>query len=186
MKHLALLLLVASSAVYADCHVRMSTRISTNAVFGQPTDVQRLVTPDAKGYKCVLTYRLNIDQEWQAVEGIGIAKTEEQACASAADVKRGAVLAQVTPTRVSSDQQMVCSDFPDIRVRPVKPGERIWESEVDVHTIPAERPYFVYKNTQCRMFVERNSRDQNLFTYQGVICRLNTTKSSKWQVVDKY
>jgi hypothetical protein len=163
----------------------MATKISSSAVFGQPTDIQRIVTPDARGYQCVLRYRLNVDLDWQTVEGIGVGKTEAQACATALDLKQAAVLSDA-PTKVSADRQMVCSDFPDIRVRPVRIGEVIWESETDVHTIPEERPYFVYKSTQCRLFVERNSVDRNFFTYQGVICRLNATKNSKWQVVDKY
>ena len=186
MKRLLILPLIIASVVHAECHVRVSTNILPQTIFGSATDVQRMVVPDARGFKCVVRYRLNINTDWQTVEGIGVARTEEQACGQASDIKRGAILGEVTAQKVRADQQMVCSDLPDIRVRPVKLGETIWESEVDVHIVPAERPYFVYKNTQCRMFVERNSRDQNLFTYQGIICRLNTTKNSKWQVVDKY
>ena len=186
MKHIAIALLVASGIAHAECHIRMNTNITRQAVFGAATDVQRMIVPDARGYKCVVRYRLNINADWQTIEGTGVARTEEQACGQAVDLKRGAVLEEVTAQKVRADQQMVCSDLPDIRVRTVKHGDVIWESEVDIHTVPAERPYFLYKNTQCRMFVERNSRDQNLFTYQGIICRLNTTKNSKWQVVDKY
>lgn len=186
MKRLALSLLIASSAVYADCHVRVAVNLSTKTVFGEPTDIQRMVTPDARGQKCVVRYRLNINDDWQTFEGEAVARTEAQACAQAMDTKRGAMLAEVTPQRVRADQQMVCSDLPDIRVRRVRIGESIWESEVDIHIVPAERPYFRYKNTLCRMFVERNAVNQNLYTYQGVICRENTTKNSKWQVVDKY
>jgi len=186
MKKLALLLLMVAGAAQADCYMRVATNLTKQSIFGQPTDVQRLVFPDPHGYKCVIRYRLNVNLDWQTVEGVGVARTEEQACASAADVKRGALLQEVSPQTVRADQQMVCSDLPDIRVRPVRINDVVWESEVDVHTIPAERPYFVYKNTQCRMFVERNTRDRNFFTYQGIICRQNTTKNSKWQVVDKY
>jgi hypothetical protein len=186
MKHIAIALLVATGVAHAECHMRMNTNITQQAIFGSATDVQRMVVPDARGFKCVIRYRLNINTDWQTVEGIGVAPTQERACNQASDIKRGVVLGEVTAQKVRADQQLVCSDLPDIRVRTVKLGEVIWESEVDVHTVPAERSYFVYKNTQCRMFVERNSRDQNLFTYQGIICRLNTTKNSKWQVVDKY
>lgn len=185
MKPFALALLLAASTASADCHIRVSTKIGQGSVFGQPTDVQRMVTPDARGYQCVLRYRLNVNLDWQTVESIGLGRTEAQACAAAADLKQASVLTDA-PVKVSADQQMVCSDLPDIRVRPVRIGEVVWESETDVHVNPDERPYFVYKNTQCRMFVERNSSDRNFFTYQGVICRLNATRNSKWQVVDKY
>ena len=186
MKHLALSLLVLAGTVHADCHVRVATKLSTKAVFGQPTDIQRMVVPDAKGYQCVVRYRLNVDLDWQTIEGVGVGKTETQACAQAYDINRGSVLADIVPQRVSSDQQMVCSDLPDIRVRPVRIGDVIWESETDVHVVPEERAYFRYKSTQCRMFVERASNDKNFFTHQGIICRLNAARDSKWQVVDKY
>jgi hypothetical protein len=186
MKRLVLVLLIASSTVYADCHLRMTTKLLRKDVFGQPTDIQRMITPDARGYQCVIRYRLNIDLEWQTIEGVGTGKTEEQACAQALDVKRGEILAEITPQSVRSDQQMVCSNLPEISVHPVRIGDVVWESETDVHSIASERAYFQYKNTQCRMFVERNAKNSNFFTYQGIICRLNTTKNSKWQVVDKY
>jgi hypothetical protein len=76
--------------------------------------------------------------------------------------------------------------LPEIRVHPVRIGDIIWQSEVDVHTIPEERPYFMYKRTQCRMFVERDSKEQNLMVYQGIICKMDSTKNAKWQVLDKY
>lgn len=186
MKRLALILLIASSTVYADCRMRVATKISYKDIFGQPTDIQRMIVPDSRGYQCIVRYRLNINSEWQTIEGVAVAKTEDQACNQAVDTKHSAILAEALPERVRSDQQMVCSDFPEIAVRPVRIGEVIWESEVDVHSLPAERPYYKWKSTVCRMFVERGASNRNLQVAQGHICRLNTTKNSKWQVVDKY
>jgi hypothetical protein len=151
-----------------------------------PTDLHSIVTPDAQGYKCSVRYRINISNEWRNAEGVGRGQTEDAACKQALDLKRGALLAEVTPDKVTADTQMVCSDVPEITIRRVRIGERIRESEVDMHTIPAERPYFKYKNTQCRMFVERNTREGNLYTHQGVICRESTDPRAMWLVVDKY
>jgi hypothetical protein len=151
-----------------------------------PTDIQRLVVPDTRGQKCVVRYRVNIGGDWQTAEGSAVAKTDAEACTRAMDVGRGMILADVEPSRISTDTQMVCSDLPDIRVRPVRIGETIWESETDLHSIPQERKYFWYKRTKCRLFQERNPRDRNLIVYQGVICQANGTPNSKWQVVDKF
>jgi hypothetical protein len=147
-----------------------------------------LVVPDAKGQKCVLRYRVNIDNEWQTAEGEGVGRTEQEACAQAADPSRASILQEVSANRIRSDSQMVCSDLPDIRVRSVRKGELIWESEADLHSHPLERkqPYFVWKQAKCRKFIERTSQDQNLIIYQGVMCQSTTAKNSKWLVLDKY
>jgi len=170
----------------AECYVRSNIKVATQAIFGAPTDIQRIVTPDAKGFQCVLRYRLNVNTNWQTVEGVAVAKTEEDACARAIDVGRASILEEPRPNTVKHDTQMICGDITDIRVHPVQINDVIWESEVDIHTIPAERPYFQYKRTQCRMFVERDNKAQNLYLYQGVICRENSGPRSRWRVVDKY
>jgi hypothetical protein len=185
-KTLLIILCSLGTIAQAECYVRSSTRITKQAIFGAPTDVQKIVTPDVKGFNCVLRYRLNLNNDWQTVEGVATAQTEDQACAMAIDVSRANILVEVSPHTVSADTQMVCGDITDIRVHPVRIGDEIWESEVDIHTIPAERPYFSYKGTTCRFFVERDSRNRNLYLYQGIICRENAAKRSKWRVVDKY
>lgn len=170
----------------ADCFMRVSTRLTSQPVNSSPTDMQRLVTPDARGQKCVMRYRIHVGNDWRTVEGIGRGPTESVACSQALEPESGAFLEEVAPQRVGADTQMVCSDLPDIRVHPVRIGDVIWESETDLHTYPQERKYFWYKRTQCRMFVERDAKNQNLMLYQGIICRLNANGKSKWQVIDKY
>lgn len=182
MKRLLLLLILASGTVNADCYMRSSIRLTQ----GQPVDWQRLATPDARGQKCVVRYRVQIDNRWQTAEGVGYGSTEGLACAQALDINRGSILEEVTPGRVRADTQMVCSDLPEINVHPVRIGDVIWQSEVDIHTIPAERKDFWYKRSQCRMFIERDTKNANLWLYQGVICKVDTTPNSKWRVIDKY
>ena len=179
-------LIVASVPAGAECYMRMTANITPSQIWGVPTDVQRLVSADPKGSRCVLRYRLNVNGEWTSIEGVGVATTESQACATAADLKTASVLGEVVRETVHAKQEMICSDLPDIQVRAVQVGETIWESETDVHRVPAERAYFLYKGTQCRMFSERNNRNGNLYTYQGVICRENSANNSRWRVIDKY
>lgn len=185
---IVLLLCVASTTALADCYQRSNIKITQQKINGVPTDIQRLVTPDVNGQKCVMRYRLHIGNEWTTVEGFAVAKTEDSACEQAMDLKRGIALEEVAPRSVSSDSQLVCSDLPDIRVRPVRRGELIWESEVDLHSNGLERsqPYFYLKEARCRKFVERTPKDQNLIIYQGIICQSTTSSKSKWIVLDKY
>jgi hypothetical protein len=188
MKRLALLLCLISSSAVADCYMRSDIKLSRQAINASPTDIQRMVTPEPNGHKCVARYRVYVNNEWVTAEGTATAKTETEACARAQDLGRGYILAEVTPDRITTTNQMVCSDLPDIRVRPVNRGELIWESETDMHSHPRERaePYFQLKHATCRKFIERANKDQNLIVYQGIICQANTGANSKWIVLDKY
>lgn len=186
MKRLILGLCLISSTAVADCYVRSNIQLTRQAINAGPTDMQQLAVPDANGSKCVVRYRVHIGDEWHTAEGTAVAKTESEACMRAVDVGRGTVLAEVEPSAVRADTQMICSDLPDIRIRPVHIGEIVWESETDMHRHPQERKYFDYKQTKCRMFTERNVKDRNLYTYQGIMCQVDSGPKSKWRIVDKY
>ena len=185
---IALTMCLATSVAIADCYQRSSIKITQQKINGAPTDIQTMVTPDVSGQKCVARYRLHIGNAWTTVEGTAVAQTETEACGQALDVKRGVALEEVAPAKVGVDHQLVCSDLPDIRVRPVKPGELIWESEADLHSHPRERaePYFFWKQARCRKFIERTSQNQNLTIFIGIMCQATTAKNSKWLVLDKF
>ena len=189
---LAILITVIGLSWYStargECYMRSSTTIPKQLIQTQPVDIEQLVTPDesGRGYVCSARYRVQVKNSWQTLEGIGRAGTEERACALAVNVDRGYSLTEVKSETIKSDSQMVCSDLPDIQVHPVKIGDVIYQSEVDMHTIASERKDFWYKRTQCRMFVEKDMKNTNLWLYQGVICRIDTTPKSKWRVIDKY
>lgn len=185
-KALVLGLMLASTTALADCYMRSSINLAQQTSTLYPKDIQKLVVPDAHGQKCVVNYRVNIDGTWHTAEGEGVGATEEQACQQALKPVNGAVLGEVTPKRIRADNQMVCSDLPEIRVRPVRIGDVVWESETDVHVIPEFRRYFVYKRSLCRLFAERDNRNQNLMLYQGVVCQISNTPNSKWRVIDKF
>ena len=74
-----LLLCLASTTVLADCYQRSNIKITQQKINGVPTDLQRLVTPDAGGQRCLMRYRLHIGNEWTTVEGTAVAKTEDLA-----------------------------------------------------------------------------------------------------------
>lgn len=179
-------LCLISTVANADCHIRSSINIMSHPVNSGATDIQRFVAPDAQGFKCVLRYRIHIGDEWQTAEGIGYGNTEEISCFQALDARKGYLLTEVAPKQVGADTQMVCSDLVDIKIRSVRVGETIWESETDMHRSPKEGNYFKYKDATCRMFTERGIKDRNLYTYQGVICRATSKANSKWRVLDKY
>lgn len=184
----ALIFGLTVTSVSAECLMRSSIVLSRQAITGSPTDVQRMVVPDAQGHKCIVRYRVYLGDTWRTVEGVGTGDSEDRACQQAMDTKNGFILSESEPTKVQGDSQIVCSDMPVIRIRPVKRGETIWESETDMHSHPRERanPYFVLKHAKCRKFIERTNKHQNLIIYQGIICQKDTSPMSKWIVIDKY
>jgi hypothetical protein len=179
-------LILASTPAIADCYMRSNIKLTRQVINAGPTDIQRLVVNDGANKKCMVQYRVHIGDEWHTAEGVGQAKEEGPACAQAMDVGQGRVLNEVEPSKITSESDMVCNDLPEIRVRAVRIGEVIWESETDMHRHEQERQYFDYKQTRCRMFTERNAKDRNLYTYQGIICKADTNPLGKWRVIDKY
>jgi hypothetical protein len=188
MKCVAVLALLVTTHIpaYAECFMRVRANLSKMGISAEGKDTQKLVVPDSRGQMCTVRYRIVVNNQWRTVEGQGVGKNETAACREAYSTKNAYFLVDIEPQKINSDTQMVCSDLPDIRVRPVHIGEVVWESETDLHINLAERAYFNYKNTQCRFFFERNSMTQNLTTYQGVICKIDRTRNSKWQVIDKF
>jgi len=183
---LALVGLTQCNQAQAECYIRSNIQLTRQTVNAGPTDFQKLVEPEGSGKRCTVQYRVHIGDVWHTAEGSGIGQDEGSACAQAMDIGRGRVLAEVEPSRVTATTQMICSDLVEIRIRPVRIGEIIWESETDMHRNEQERRYFDYKQTRCRMFTERNAKDRNLYTYQGIICKADTNPMGKWRVVDKY
>ena len=170
----------------ADCYVRSNIKLTRQAIVAGPTDVQKLVVPDSVGKKCVLRYRVYAGNQWQTAEGTGTGSNEIEACKTALDIGNSRLLAEVEPNLVRADTQMVCSDLPDIRVRPVSVGETVWESETDLHGNLQERKYFWYKHANCRWFQERNPKDGNMITYLGIMCQADGRPNSKWRILDKF
>ena len=183
---LAVILCLTSSMSIADCYVHSDIKLNRQSIIAGPTDIQKFTAPDAQGLKCVVNYRVYIKDTWHTVEGTGIGKNEKEACARSIDIGNGRIMSEIEPGKVSADMQMICNDAPEIRIRPVGVGEIIWESETDLHTVLAERKYFVYKTNKCRWFTEQTARDHNMITYQGIICTSSTLTESKWMVLDKF
>lgn len=177
-------LIACSSVTWADCFHRTQINTTTRINAG-PTDIQRVVTKAYAGYQCATTYRLHMGLEWQTVEGVAQAGTEAEACKLSLELRNGRLLQEVAPTGVRAQSDIVCTEGPTIRVRNVHAGERIWESEADLHWNAKERGYWFYKKARCRKFQERAVKDGNMLVYNGIMCQA-AVNDTKWVVVDKY
>jgi hypothetical protein len=168
------------------CKFVLDTQLTSLKVFGEPTDVQELVLQVDQETSCRTFYRIYLGDEWRSASGFATGRTREDACAKALSLGNGRLLSEIAPDTIKSTTETLCTDFEDIRLRPVQIGDRIWESNVDVSSKIKERPYFSYKGARCRKFSERIPVPQGLYLAQGVICRTGSTPNARWLVVDKY
>jgi hypothetical protein len=108
--------------------------------------------------------------------------SEQELCRGAVDSARVQILSRANGANLAVEQNMVCNEQPEIKVRVVKRGEMIRESEVRPH--PHFPKPFVYRTSQCRWFIEPEVHPgRDLLQRQGIICQVN---GNEWQVVDKW
>ena len=178
-------LLIATSA-YGNCYVRSAVTNRTSMSITAVADIEPLVVPiSATQNKCIVTFRAQVNGEWITAEGeqVGPRSTSEKdLCASAVDSGRIQILSRANGATLAVEQNMVCNEQPEIKVRVVKRGEVIRESEVRPH--PTFPKPFVYRTAQCRWFIEPEVHPgRDLLQRQGIICQIN---GNEWQVVDKW
>jgi len=181
-----LILALIASLAHGECYVRSATTNRTAMSITSIADVEPLVVPvSATQNKCIVSFRAQVNGKWITAEGekIGPKTTaEKDLCASAIDDGRVQILSRADGGRMDVEQNMVCTDQPEIKVRSVRIGERIRESEVLPH--PNFPKPFAYRTAQCRWFIEPEVHPgRDLLQRQGIICQLH---AFEWQVVDKW
>ena len=180
-----LILAVFATTVQADCFVRSAVTNQTTMSVSAIADVQPLVVPiSATQNKCFVTFRAQVNGEWITAESERVgprSMSETDLCAGALDSGRMQILSRAGGGKLAVEQNMVCTDQPEIKVRVVKRGELVRESEVRPH--PNFLKPFTYRTAQCRWFIEPEPRVGDLLQRQGIICQVN---GPEWQVVDKW
>jgi len=184
-RKLFLILCLASGVANADCYSRTAMSNQTTAKITAVADVKRKVVPVGhQQNKCIVSFRAQIDDGWVTAEGENVgANTEslDQLCASAMSAGKSEALTRIAGSTVNVEQDMVCTDEPNIQIRKVQVGEHIKESELTPH--PNFTKQFKYRGTVCRWFIEPEGRVGDMIPKQGVACRI---QDNDWQVVDKW
>jgi hypothetical protein len=181
-----LILLLVATTAHGNCYVRSAVTSQATMSITAVADIDPLVVPiSATHNKCIVMFRAQVNGEWITAEGekTGLKSiSEKDLCASAVDSGRIQILSRATGANVTIEQNMVCNEQPEIRVRMVRRGEMVKESEVRPHP-HFPRP-FVYRTSQCRWFIEPEVHPgRDLLQRQGIICQVN---GNEWQVVDKW
>ena len=185
-RKIPLILLFASTAAYSDCYVRSAVTNRTTMSITSIADVEPLVVPiSATQNKCIVTFRAQVNGNWITAEGEKVGSksiSEQELCTGATDQGRIQILSRANGANLAVEQNMVCNEQPEIKVRSVKRGEIIRESEVRPH--PNFPKPFAYRTSQCRWFIEPEVHPgRDLLQRQGIICQVN---GNEWQVVDKW
>ena len=169
----------------AECYVRSAMTNQTAVKITSIADVQPMVVPISPTQnKCIVTFRAQVDGAWITAEGESVGPrslSEADLCRGAMDQGRAQILSRADGGRMTIEQNMVCTDRPEIQVRQVRIGDQVREREVRPH--PNFPKTFNYRGTQCRWFVEPEIRGGDLLQRQGIVCR---SHGSEWKVVDKW
>lgn len=185
-RKIPLILALCATTAYGDCYVRSAMTNQTSMSITAVADIEPLVVPISfTQNKCIVTFRAQVNGEWITAEGEKVGpktQSDQELCASAVDSGRMQVLSRAGGGKLAVEQNMVCNDQPEIKVRVVKRGEMVRESEVRPH--PHFPKPFTYRTAQCRWFIEPEVRPgRDLLQRQGIICQVN---GNTWQVVDKW
>lgn len=181
-----LILALVATTAYGECYVRSAMTSQTRMSITAVADIQSLVVPISPTQnKCFASFRAQVNGSWVTAEGEKVGpKTmpESELCAGAVDSGRVQILSRADGANINVEQNMVCDDRPEIKIRTVQRGEHVKESEVKPH--PNFPKPFIYRTSTCRWFIEPEVRPgRDLLQRQGIICQLH---DSDWQVVDKW
>jgi hypothetical protein len=178
--------MTVATTAQANCYVRSAVTNQTAMAITAVADIEPMVVPiSATHQKCIVTFRAQVNSEWITAEGEKSgpkSMSEKDLCAGAVDSGRIQILSRASGGNMVVEQNMVCNEQPEIRVRSVKRGEMVRESEVRTH--PHFPKPFAYRTAQCRWFIEPEVHPgRDLLQRQGIICQVN---GNEWQVVDKW
>lgn len=135
--------------------------------------------------RCQATFRARIGSEWHTAFGEYDwpgDRSRDEACAIAVTRAEQSVIQRVGQSQLRTDQVMVCRDQADlVTVRESRPG-----SQGRLHQFRPHPDYpksFWHQGTHCRWFLDSQFRNQDIYTYQGIICQV---QGGLWVVVDKF
>ena len=177
MKKILLVLLTVSQFAFAEeCKVQQATQ---NVSRQNVSSVIDLVKNKQEG-SCQVIFKLNVDGRTHLVDHTysGLYQSEIL-CQMAIEEGRGILLTEIGGT-FESESVTVCKEGVELKLRPLKIGDEILENEAPVIQ---GKPYFKYRNTQCRLFRERYNQNGNLRVNHGVICQAD---NNLWTVMDKW
>lgn len=185
MKKLGVLLLLLSGPAGAadNCVLQDRTVNINEVVVDQRSTIERRVTTHDSGDQiCHVRFSVRIGDQWYPAEASyqwpGTSSSAE-ACAVAVYRAEENIRAQVGETRIQNQRVLTCQDhLPPVPVAAV--GQLVRIEQLRPH--PSYLEDFYHRGTRCRWFVDTQFQNQNIHTYQGIMCETG----QGWVVVDKF
>lgn len=146
---------------------------------------REVVTLPTGQQRCQVTFRARIGAEWHTAFGEydwAGDRPQQEACGVAAKRAEDSVRERVGQTRVATDSVVVCRDQTDlVTLQEARVGTTARLHQFRPH--PDHPKEFWHQGTQCRWFLDSQFRNGDIYTYQGIICRV---QNNNWVVVDKF
>jgi hypothetical protein len=183
-KVIAGILLLTTSLASAECFMRSTTNAKAHVTIQRLVDQRDMVVKTAQGKRCSVTFRAQIQNQW--FNGYGVHEWSDQTddtvgCKVAVELGKQSIIDANFKKQIASEQDMVCSDEPKIVERAVEIGDLVRESQVMPH--PGKPTPFKYKGTQCKWYIETDTKGLDMYQWQGVICEV---RPGTWKVLDKF
>lgn len=186
MKRLLIAALIPATVLAAECVLDDRTVTSSTVRIEERSALRQEVVPAPDGgRRCIASFKARVGATWYWTQGQydwndGRPRTE--ACAVAVARAEDTLKSQVEPTHVRSEKVMVCTDQQDLELlRSTNPGSVGKLHQFRPHPYFPKR--FWYNGAQCKWFLDSAFRNQDIYTYQGIICQV---QSDQWVVVDKF
>ena len=186
MKRLLALALIPATVLASECVLQDRTVSRSTVTIVERSKIKPEVVPSINnGKKCMVTFRVRIGVDWHSAHGEyewAGDRPREEACAVAVARAEDEVRERVGRLQTVSEKTMVCTDRPDLdALRSTNPGTVAELHQFRPHPdFPRE---FWHNGAPCRYFLDSAYVQQDVRTFQGVICKIH---DSKWVVVDKW
>ena len=186
MKRLLALALIPATVLASECVLQDRTVSRSTVTIAERSKIKPEVVPSVNnGRKCMVTFRVRIGTDWHSAFGEyewAGDRPREEACTVAVKRAEDEVRERVGRLQTVSEKTMICTDRPDLdALRSTNPGTIAELHQFRPHPdFPRE---FWHNGAPCRYFLDSAYVQQDVRTFQGVICRIH---ESKWVVVDKW
>ena len=186
MKRLLALALIPATVLASECVLQDRTVSRSTVTIAERSKIKPEVVPSVNnGRKCIVTFRVRIGADWHSAHGEyewAGDRPREEACTVAVKRAEDEVRERVGRLQTVSEKTMICTDRPDLdALRSTNPGTVAELHQFRPHPdFPRE---FWHNGAPCRYFLDSAYVQQDVRTFQGVICKIH---ESKWVVVDKW
>lgn len=186
MKRFLVAALIPLTSIAAECVLQDRTVTSSTVQIEERSGIRTNIVPSPDGgRRCMVDFKARVGANWYWAQGYydwAGDRPSQEACAVAVSRADDSVKMQIAPSNVRSEKVLVCSDRSDLTtLRSTNPG-----TVGELHQFRPHPDYpkrFWHNGAQCKWFLDSSFKNNDIYTYKGIICQL---QDSKWVVVDKF